>query len=133
MQPFAAPGKRVQVSTKGGAQARWRADGQGTVLHCARRNADGCPRPNRAARGESVQVDAPVPLFPARIGTVPAVVLGPQYIVSGDGQRFLMDTFVHDASPTPIRLILNWSPAASHDRSLAGAGGSPAEPTVIRR
>jgi hypothetical protein len=61
--------------------------------------------------------------------------LGAQYIVSADGQRFLMDTFVHDASSTPIRLILNWSPAGSHDRSLAGAGAgvSPAEPTVIRR
>ena len=104
MQPFAAPGKPVQVSTKGGAQPRWRADGKelfyialdGTLMAVSVRTA---------GRGESVPVDAPVRLFAARIGTVPAAVLGAQYIVSADGQRFLMDTFVHDASLTPIRLI----------------------------
>jgi hypothetical protein len=86
-----------------------------------------------AGRGESVQVGTPVPLFPARVGAVPNARFGAQYIVSADGQQFLMNTFVHDASSTPIRLILNWSPAASHDRGLAAPGVPPAEPTVIRR
>ena len=132
LQPFAARGKREQVSTNGGSQVRWRADGK-ELFYVALDGTLMAVPVRTAGRGESVQVETPVPLFPARIGTVPNPVFGAQYIVSADGQRFLMDTFVHDASSTPIRLILNWSPAASHDRGLAGAGVSPAEPTVIRR
>jgi hypothetical protein len=132
MQRFAAPGKREQVSTKGGAQPRWRADGK-ELFYIALDGTLMAAPVRTASRGESVQVGTPVPLFPARVGAVPNARFGAQYIVSADGQQFLMNTFVHDASSTPIRLILNWSPAAGHDRGLPGAGIPPAEPTVIRR
>ena len=104
MQPFAAPGKREQVSTKGGAQPRWRADGKELFYIALDGTLMAAPL-ETAGRGESVQVGTPVPLFPARVGTVPNPVFGAQYIVSADGQRFLMSTFVHETSATPIRLI----------------------------
>jgi hypothetical protein len=31
-----------------------------------------------------------------------------QYVVSSDGQRFLMNTVSEDASASPITVILNW-------------------------
>jgi len=54
-------------------------------------------------------VGIPVPLFATRIGGVITTV-GAHYVVSPDGQRFLMNTVVGDISPTPIRLIVNWRP-----------------------
>jgi hypothetical protein len=45
----------------------------------------------------------------ARAGRVVQVV-GAQYVVSADGQRFLMNTLVQENSPTPISFIWNWKP-----------------------
>ena len=85
------------------------------------------------ARGDGpIQVGSPVPLFPSRIGTSTNFVPGAQYVVTADGQRFLVDAFEHDVSLTPLRLILNWSPSApQRSGPLAGAAGSL--PDVNRR
>jgi hypothetical protein len=56
------------------------------------------------------ELAAPVPLFAAHIGTVPSGMAGAQYVVSRDGQRFLVNVFGHDVRQTPIRWILNWQP-----------------------
>ena len=32
-----------------------------------------------------------------------------QYVVTSDGQRFLMST-IQEVSPSPIEVILNWKP-----------------------
>ena len=32
-----------------------------------------------------------------------------QYVVSGDGQRFLVNTFAVDAVQGPITVVLNWT------------------------
>ena len=64
------------------------------------------------ADGRSLDIGLPQPLFTTRIGRVLISPLGAQYVVSADGQRFLMNTVVQSARPTPIRLILNWNPAA---------------------
>ena len=58
----------------------------------------------------SPSVGVPVALFTARVGHFanPAEP-GAQYVVSPDGQSFLMNT-VEAAGPTPVRLILNWKP-----------------------
>src|SRR4029079_8453191 len=77
MQPFAARGKREQVSTSGGAQVRWQADGK-ELFYIALDGTLMAARVGPAARGGSVQVGTPVPLFPARLGTVPAAVFGAQ-------------------------------------------------------
>ena len=42
-----------------------------------------------------------------RIGRISVVS---QCFASADGQRFLMNTILQDGSPTPIRLVLNWTP-----------------------
>ncbi len=113
LRSLSAAGTRVQVSAGGGSQVRWRADGRelfyvatdGMLMAVAMRD-EGAEAPEPAA---------PVPLFAAQVG-VPSGVAGAQYIVSRDGQRFLVDVFSHDERQTPIRWILNWQPRPPQGR-----------------
>ena len=109
VQAFPDPGVPVRVSTGGGAQIRWRPDG-GELFYIA---LDGklMAVPFRTdASGRSVDVGLPQPLFTTRIGRVLTSVLGAQYVVSADGQRFLMNTVVQSTGPTPLRVLVNWNP-----------------------
>jgi Tol biopolymer transport system component len=106
LQPFPGPGDPLQVSTAGGAQVRWRHDGQ-ELFYIA---LDGrlMAVSTRLVAGGSIDFGAPVPLFTTHVG---AVVQGNRqlYSVVEDGQRFLMNTLVEEA-PAPITVILNWKP-----------------------
>jgi hypothetical protein len=61
------------------------------------------------SRGANIESGAPVPLFTTRVGGALPVTWRPQYTVSPDGQRFLMNTVAEEA-PEPITVILNWNP-----------------------
>ena len=62
-----------------------------------------------ASNGQEARIGTPVPLFAPEIITNPAGTnLGPQYMVSRDGQRFLIATA--KASTSPIKVLLNWQP-----------------------
>ena len=64
-----------------------------------------------SANGLTLTPGTPVPLFTTHIGRViDAAGTGPQYIVSSDGQRFLMSIIAQETSATPIRLFVNWKP-----------------------
>jgi len=54
-----------------------------------------------------LETGIPVALFVTHIGGAVAGPQKQQYVVSADGQRFLMNTVVEDA-PSPISLVLNW-------------------------
>jgi hypothetical protein len=63
-----------------------------------------------ASNGQSIEAGAPVSLFATRVG---GAIQGPdkqQYVVSRDGQRFLMNTLAEADQPSPITVILNWQP-----------------------
>lgn len=107
VQPFPGVGTAVRVSTKGGAQVRWRPDGR-ELFYIA---LDGrmMAAPIQLHADDQVVVGIPVPLFGTRVGRVITPV-GTQYAVSPDGQRFIMNTVVGHIGPTPIRLIVNWHP-----------------------
>jgi len=109
MRSFPGPGAAIQVSTGGGAQVRWRHDGRGLFYVGLDRRL--MEVPIQVAAGGTPIVGAAVALFTTRIGVVmqPAVP-GAQYVVSADGQSFLMNTLVPDVGPTPVGLILNWKP-----------------------
>jgi serine/threonine protein kinase len=105
VQPFPAPGSKLQVSTNGGAQVRWRHDGK-ELFYVA---FDGrlMAVPIRiGVDGQSVETKPPVPLFATRIGGAIQGTARQQYDVSADGQRFLMNTVTEAATP-PITVILN--------------------------
>ena len=74
MQRFAAPGKREQVSTKGGTQPRWRADGKELFYIALDGTLMAAPCPNRGP-GRVGATGTPVPLFPARAWRGPECAL----------------------------------------------------------
>ena len=85
----------------------WRADGQALYYLGPNGTMMAAPVTTRAA---ALEPGTPVALFPTRIvgGGVESLV-GPQYDVTRDG-RFLINTVLDDAAPTPITLIQNWRP-----------------------
>jgi serine/threonine protein kinase/dipeptidyl aminopeptidase/acylaminoacyl peptidase len=108
VQPFRGPGSKLQVSTNGGAQVRWRPDGK-ELFYIA---LDGrlMAVPIRfVSEGTSVEAGAPIPLFATRVGGAVRPTDMQQYVVSSDGQRFLMNTIIEEPSAA-ITVILNFKP-----------------------
>jgi len=104
IQQFPAAGGKRQVSTAGGAQPRWRADGRELFfLDDPGRNLMSV---TVGARPE-LRLSAPQRLFDThqsrRIGFF---LFG--YDVSRDGHRFLVNAAAPDASPSEINVLLNW-------------------------
>ena len=102
-----AGGQPVRISTNGGSQPRFRADGQelfyladdGRLMAVA---VDG--------RGATFEHREPTPLFNTR--TLPRVVeVVWEYDVARDGSRFLIGTILegpHALPPAPT-ILLNWT------------------------
>jgi hypothetical protein len=107
VQPFPGPGRRLRVSTKGGDQPQWRADGS-ELFYLALDGRLMATSIKIAADRESIDVGPPVPLFIAPIGGI-RPVLGGDYVASVDGQRFLVNRLLRDAGGTPLRVVLNWA------------------------
>jgi len=64
---------------------------------------------NLAGPGQSVEVGTAVALFATQVGGALQTNSRQTYMVSDDGQRFLMNTLTEEAG-TPITVILNWKP-----------------------
>ena len=100
VQPFPTPSGKWQLSTGGGSQPRWRADGKelyfiapdGTLVAVT-----------VAASGSTFEAGKPVTLFPTNVGLIPRA----QYAVSRDG-RFLINQMIEESTAVPITLIQNW-------------------------
>jgi dipeptidyl aminopeptidase/acylaminoacyl peptidase len=95
-----------QVSTSGGENPRWRADGKEMYFTAG----DEFIAVDVETTGPRFDSAAPHPLFSVR---VPAPVLGTRstYAVSPDGRRFLFNMWDSKAASSPITLVVNW-PAA---------------------
>ena len=62
-----------------------------------------------SSKDEAIEAGAPVPLFAAHVGGALQSNSWQQYIVSADGQRFLVNTLTEEAA-SPITVMLNWKP-----------------------
>jgi eukaryotic-like serine/threonine-protein kinase len=106
LQRFPGPGPRTPVSTNGGAQVRWRQDGKELFYVAPEGRLMAVPiqlPPN----GESVNIGSPVPLFVMHtLRTAAESPLPAQYVVDGDGQRFLVMNVVPENRP--ITVVLSW-------------------------
>ena len=93
--------KKWQVSTNGGYEPRWRADGREIYYLSDDRKLMAVT----VDPGPSFGV--PKVLFQTR---VPAGISANRmhYVPSRDGQRFLVNTQSADAQQTPITVVLNW-------------------------
>ena len=107
MTSFPNTSGKWQVSTSGGVQPRWRADGK--EIYFISPDLEMMAAAVRAAGG-SLETDTPVALFQTKLRRHGAVEAKHQYDVTKDG-RFLINETVDDADSTPpITLILNWRP-----------------------
>jgi Tol biopolymer transport system component len=111
VQPFSGPngkaGAKLRISTNGGAQPRWRHDGKELFYIELEGRLMAVPI-QFASNGQTVDPGAPIPLFATRIGGALQPYPRQEYMVSPDGQRFLLNTVVEEAGASPITLILNW-------------------------
>jgi hypothetical protein len=107
VQDFPKPVSKFQISTDGGTSARWRRDGK-EIFYLS---------PDNVLMAVSVRttektVDASKPVALFNTGPGPAGLVGygtrQQYDVTADGQRFLVNSNVSQASENPVSLVLNW-------------------------
>lgn len=111
VQPADGRDSRIQVSTGGGAQPRWRRDGRELFYVSLDSNMTAAPVTPAPAGGQ-VDIGAAAPLFGVTIVGGPVLLNNTQqYAASPDGQRFLINVAI-DPTP-PINLLYNWRPPAT--------------------
>jgi eukaryotic-like serine/threonine-protein kinase len=98
-----------QISFNGGSQPRWRADSN-ELFYIALDDRLMAVPIHIASNGQDIERGMAMPLFPTHVGGALQGVTGAQYVVSRDGQRFLMNTVTNEITTTAIRVILNWKP-----------------------
>jgi Tol biopolymer transport system component len=104
--------REFQISPGGGAQVRWNPANRNELFYVALDGRLMSIRLEFASDDAAVRASNPVTLFQTHIGTVLQGPQKQQYVVSKDGQRFLVSHVIEDAL-SPIRLILNWKPRSS--------------------
>jgi Tol biopolymer transport system component/DNA-binding winged helix-turn-helix (wHTH) protein len=102
VQSFPAGSSKIQISTAGGMQPRWRADGK-ELYYVA---PDGELMAVEVKDNHSSEVGDPKPLFKTWIDNIEA-----GYEPSHDGQRFVMLAPEGDFASAPLTVILNWTEA----------------------
>lgn len=106
LQSFPRPGSKRQVSSGGGVQPRWRADGRELYyLAPDQKLMAVAVRP-----GSNLELGTPKVLFQTRLATVGTAAPENRqlYDVTPDGKRFLLSLLPEQAGP-PITVILNWT------------------------
>jgi Tol biopolymer transport system component len=106
IQSFPPAGGKWQVSTNGGAQPQWRRDGKELFYVATDRKLMAVD----IKLGTSFEMGTPAALFQTQVAGFAAPN---RYAVSPDGQRFLINSTIQDASPTPLTVILNWTSSLS--------------------
>ncbi len=94
--------KKWQVSTNGGYEPRWRADGREIYYLSEDRKL------MAVSAGAGPSFEVPKVLFQTRVpsGVTPNRA---HYVPSRDGERFLVNTQSGDAVPAPITVVMNWA------------------------
>lgn len=101
VQSFPPSGGKWQVSTGGGAQPFWRHDGKELFYIAPDRKLMAVD----VTLGSTFETSAPKTLFQTQVIRYEAPN---RYLVSRDGQRFLINSPVEELSQTPVTVILNW-------------------------
>lgn len=105
IQSFPIGGGKWQISTAGGDQPQWRADGK-ELFYVA---------PDRSlmavaiADGTTMEVGKPVVLFQTVMPVSGITDDRNNFAPSKDGQRFLVNTLADTGNQQPLILVLNWA------------------------
>lgn len=108
VQRFPEASAPVLVSNNGGAQVRWNRNGK-EIFYIDRDGMLVAVELEFDPAGEEVTVVRRDQLFATGIGGPLQGTYRQQYMVSNDGQRFLMSTLT-DRQPEPIMLVSGWRP-----------------------
>ncbi len=105
LQTIPPGGGKWQVSTNGGREPKWRADGK--EIYFA--NGVRMMAASVSRREAAVEIGVPQELFETRI----TANVGQHYAVSPDGKLFFFTVFSENAQDRPVTVLLNWrlSPA----------------------
>ena len=109
VRPFPGPGGDSRVSIDGGAQVRWNPNGKELFYIAADDRLMAVPI-RFSSDGKAVEPGTPLGLFATNVGSTAVLTYRQQYVVSPDGQSFVMNSVVGEASASPITVILNWKP-----------------------
>jgi Tol biopolymer transport system component len=109
LRPFPGPGDEMRASIDGGAQPRWNPKGHELFYIGADDRLMAVPI-RFSAGNKTVQPGAPLGLFATNVGSTAALAFRQQYVVSPDGESFVMNSAVVEGAASPITVILNWKP-----------------------
>ncbi|MBK9065210.1 MAG: protein kinase [Acidobacteria bacterium] len=101
VQSFPGPGGKWQVSTSGGREPQWRADGKELFY----RGLDQKVMAVDVQTGSSLTAGTPQPLFQGRFDTA---VSRSRFVPTADGKRFLTVAPLGREAMTPTTIVLNW-------------------------
>jgi serine/threonine protein kinase len=108
VQSFAERGRgKWRVSVGGGAQAQWRRDGKELFYLAADRKLMAVS----IGGGSTFEADMPTILFQTRGRPDALVGVRNSYVVSSNGERFLVETRNDSNAATPVTVVLNWTAA----------------------
>ena len=110
VQPYPPTGRKWLVSTGGGVEPRWRADGK--ELYYVSRVPTKLMAVDVKAQGVDFEPGVPRALFstPGIRANGPGVAsINGSYAVSGDGQKFLVSLVPVALDATPLTVVLNWT------------------------
>jgi eukaryotic-like serine/threonine-protein kinase len=110
LQAFPGPGRKLPISTGGGVRMRWRRDGK-ELFYLALNGTMMTVPVILSANSQDIDVGRPTALFDIP-STSPSSFdqPAPEYVVSLDGQRFLIRAPRELPPPEPIKVILHWKP-----------------------
>jgi Tol biopolymer transport system component len=109
VQPFPGPGGEARVSIDGGAQVRWNSNGRELFYIAADDQLMAVPI-RFVSSGTAVEPGTPVGLFATNVGSTAINTNRQQYAPSPDGQSFMMNSVLGEASTSSTTVILNWKP-----------------------
>jgi Tol biopolymer transport system component len=118
VQSFPAGAGKVQVSTAGGSQPRWRRDGK-EIFYIS---ADFRLSAVDVKTEPRFEIGAPQALFGVRTPVGGLADWFSHYDVAADGMRFLVNTVAAERAgpaPTPITVIVNWQAALKQPKNAA--------------
>jgi eukaryotic-like serine/threonine-protein kinase len=107
VQQFPEPAGKIQISTDGGEQPRWRGDGQ-EVYYIAPDKS--LMTVSIAFKNDAIEAGKPAALFRTQLPLTSATGDKQHYAVSPDGQRFVLVVSEEHTAASPITAILNWRP-----------------------
>ena len=106
VRPFPAASGQTQVSLSGGMQPEWRRDGKELFYIAADGKLTAVPV---TTDGPAFAAGTPQALFDVGVPE-PSAPYPSDYAVTGDGQRFFVNTVVDQPTRPALTVILNWTP-----------------------